>query len=245
MLQNKVVLITGASRGIGRYTALLAAKNGAKVIINFKSSDKEAKKLLTEINKLNKDSILIKADVSNEEQVKAMFEQIKEKFGGLDILINNSGIMLNNLLLFSKTEEYDQMMAVNCKGVYLCCKYASKMLMKSKGVIVNLSSIIGTNGTSGQAIYSGTKSFITGFTKSLAKELGPMGIRVNAVAPGFIDTELNNIIKPDQKQKMINQISLGRMGIPEEVAELILFLITPKASYITGQVIGVDGGFVV
>jgi len=202
MLSGKVMLITGASRGIGRATALLAAANHATVIVNYRTSDRAAEDLVDLIRQDGGDAIAIQADVSNENDVKRMFRTIKETYGQLDILVNNAGIMKNNLLIMTPLREFEEMVATNCKGSFLCLQYAAKMMMKKKsGKIINLSSIVGVNGNSGQIVYSASKAFIVGMTKSAAKELGQFGISVNAVAPGIIDTDLTKDLKDETRQQ--------------------------------------------
>jgi 3-oxoacyl-[acyl-carrier protein] reductase len=243
MLTGKNILITGAGRGIGRATALLAAKNHANVIINYHVSSKEATELTEMIIKDGGNATPVQADISSNDEVKRMFRIIKETYGHLDILVNNAGIMKNNLLIMTPLSEYEEIMAINCKGSFLCMQYAAKMMMKKKsGKIINLSSIVGINGNDGQIVYSASKAFIIGMTKSAAKELGKFGITVNAVAPGIIDTDLNKIIREEVKGALVqNNIALKRIGMPEDVGSVILFLCSDSADYISGQVIGVDG----
>jgi 3-oxoacyl-[acyl-carrier protein] reductase len=242
MLNGKVILITGASRGIGRATALLAAENHAQVIVNYQKSSNKADNLVAEITGKGFSASAICCDVTCEEDVREMFRIIREKYGRLDILVNNAGIMKNNLLLMTKPQEYQDIMDVNCKGTFLCTQYAAKMMIRQKGgKIINLASIMGVYGSKGLTVYSASKSFIIGFTKSAAKELGMFNISVNAVAPGFIDTDLTADTKPQIKDEILHNIALGRIGKPEDVAKVILFLGSELADYISGQVIGVDG----
>ncbi|MFZ2456931.1 MAG: 3-oxoacyl-ACP reductase family protein [Candidatus Altiarchaeia archaeon] len=243
MLKDKVVLITGAGRGIGRVVALLAAENHAKVIINYNRSEKEAAKVAEEIKNKGLEAMAMKADVSNENEVRAMFDSIRDKFDRLDVIVNNAGIMKGNMLMLTKTEEYDEINDINAKGTFLCMRYASKLMLKQKsGKIINLTSIIGTNGEKGYAAYSASKAAVIGMTLSAAKELGALGITVNAIAPGFIDTDMTSGLKEEIKQDIIKNIALKRIGKPEDVAKAILFLSSGQSDYITGQVIGVDGG---
>ena len=242
MIEGRVILVTGASRGIGRATALLLAEHGAKVIVNYNKSEKEAEDVISMMRGKGKEAIMIKANVAKEEEVKEMFTEIREKFGRIDVLVNNAGIMKNNLLLMTKTDEFNEIVETNCKGIFLCMRAAAKMMMKKmSGKIINLSSIVGINGNSGQIVYSGSKAFLIGLTKSAAKELGMYGITVNAVAPGLIDTDLIKDLKEDIKQDLVNNISLGRIGTPEDVAKVILFLCSELSDYVSGQVIGIDG----
>lgn len=242
MLEGKVMLVTGASRGIGRATALLAAENHARVIVNFNTSEDAANELTDLITKKGFSAVKIKADVSKEEDVKRMFKEIKSSFGRLDILVNNAGVMYNNLLMMTPIAELDRMIDINCKGTYFCSQRASKMMMKQNfGRIINISSIVGTHGNNGQTAYSASKSFIIGFTSSAAKELGRYNITVNAIAPGVIETDLTKDLKPEIKNAMIENVALGRIGTPEDIARVALFLASPLGDYVSGQIIGVDG----
>lgn len=242
MLQDKVMLITGASRGIGRATALLAAENHAQVIVNYNNSEPAADEVIDLIAAKGSKAIKIKADVSKEDEVKRMFKEIKSEFGRLDILVNNAGVMRNNLLMMTRIDELNSMYEINCKGTFLCSQMAAKMMMKqNSGRIINLSSIVGTHGSHGQTAYSASKSFIVGFTRSAAKELGRYNITVNAVAPGLIATDLTKDLAEEVKTELINNVALGRIGTPEDVARVILFLASPLGDYVSGQIIGVDG----
>lgn len=244
MLKDKIVLITGASRGIGRATALLMADNHADVIINYRNDDSEgeADELVNLIAEKGEKAFKIKADVSVEDEVAKMFDIIREKYKRLDVLVNNAGIMRSNLLLMTKTEEFDEIFNTNCKGVFLCMRATAKIMMKQKyGKIINLSSIVGTNGDKGLVAYSASKSAIVGMTKSAAKELGVFNITVNAVAPGLIDTKMTENLKEEMKKEMVADIALGRMGKPEDVARVILFLSSGLSDYVSGQIVGIDG----
>jgi len=242
MLEGKIMLVTGASRGIGRATALLAAENHAQVIVNYNASEDAANELTDLIAKNGFSAVKIKADVSKEEEVKRMFKEIKSSFGRLDILVNNAGVMYNNLLMMTPIAELDRMIDINCKGTYFCSQRASKMMMKQNfGRIINISSIVGTHGNNGQTAYSASKSFIIGFTSSAAKELGRYNITVNAIAPGVIETDLTKDLKPEIKNSMIENVALGRIGTPEDIAKVALFLASPLGDYVSGQIIGVDG----
>ncbi|SET00308.1 3-oxoacyl-[acyl-carrier-protein] reductase [Methanococcoides vulcani] len=242
MLKDKVVLITGASRGIGRATALLAAENHAHVIINYKESEEKAAELVENITEKGLQATMIKADVSVENEVKDMFDFIKKHYSKLDILVNNAGILKSNLLAMTSTELFDHTIDVNLKGTFLCSRYASNMMRKQgSGKIINLSSVIGLNGNAGQTVYSASKAGVIGFTKSAAKELGRYGITVNAIAPGFIETDLTRDIKEEVREKIISNIALGRSGNPEDVAKVVLFLSSELGNYVSGQVISVDG----
>jgi len=242
MLDGKVVLVTGASRGIGKAIALLAAENHAHVIINYNKNEKSAAELVDLIHEKGLSASMIKADVSSEDEVKDMFSSIKEKHSKLDVLVNNAGIMRNSLLALTSNELFDHTIDVNLKGTFLCTRYATNIMRKQRsGRIVNISSIVGLQGSEGQTAYSASKAAVIGFTRSAAKELGRYGITVNAVAPGLIETDLIKDMKPDIRDKMLSSISLGRIGTPEDVAKVVLFLSSDLAIYVSGSVIVVDG----
>lgn len=242
MLEGKVMLVTGASRGIGRATALLAAKNHAQVIVNYQKNAEKAREVIEEISASNFSAVAFKADVSREEEVREMFKYIREQYGRLDILVNNAGIMKNNLLVMTKLHEYQNILDINCRGTYLCTQHAAKMMIRqNSGKIINLASIVGIYGNRGQSAYAASKSFVIGFTKSVAKELGAFNITVNAVAPGFIETDLTAETKNQIKEEILHNIALGRVGTPEDVAKVILFLSSSFSDYVSGQIIGVDG----
>lgn len=242
MLDGKVVLVTGASRGIGKAIALLAAENHAHVVINYNKNENAAAELVDMIHGKGFFASMIKADVSSEDEVKNMFSSIKEKHSRIDVLVNNAGLMRNSLLALTSTELFDHTIDVNLKGTFLCTRYASNMMRKQKaGRIINISSIVGLQGYEGQTVYSASKAAVIGFTRSAAKELGRYGITVNAVAPGLIETDLIKDMKPDVRDKMLSNISLGRIGTPEDVAKVVLFLSSDLASYVSGSVIAVDG----
>ncbi len=242
MLDGKVVLVTGASRGIGKAIALLAAENHAHVIVNYNKNGKSAAELVDLIHEKGLSASMIKADVSSEDEVKDMFSSIKEKHSKIDVLVNNAGIMQNGLLALTGTELFDHTIDVNLKGTFLCTRYATNIMRKQRsGRIVNISSIVGLQGSEGQTAYSASKAAVIGFTRSAAKELGRYGITVNAVAPGLIETDLIKDMKPDIRDKILSSISLGRIGTPEDVAKVVLFLSSDLASYVSGSVIVVDG----
>ncbi|AZT90663.1 3-oxoacyl-[acyl-carrier-protein] reductase [Caldicellulosiruptor changbaiensis] len=245
LLKDKIALITGASRGIGRAIALKFAHNGANVIINYSSSQSQAQSLKDEIEKLGVRALIIKCDVSNSEEVNAMFSQIEKEFGRLDILVNNAGITKDGLVLRMNEEDFDKVIAINLKGAFLCAKAASKIMIKQReGNIINISSVVGIMGNVGQANYAASKAGIIGLTKSLAKELASRNIRVNAIAPGFIKTDMTEVLSDKVKEMMLSSIPLGRFGEADEVANVALFLASSLSSYITGQVIVVDGGMI-
>ena len=243
--ERKIVLITGASRGIGKETAKVYAENGYDVAINYVSEKTDVEGIKKEFQDMGVKCLMIKADVSNEEDVNNMVEKVISEFGKIDVLVNNAGITKDTLLMRMSKEDFDKVIDINLKGTFLVTKAVSKYMMKKRcGSIINLSSVVGVAGNSGQSNYSASKAGIIGFTKSIAKELASRNIRANAVAPGFIETDMTNVLKDDVKENIGNQIPLKRMGTAREVAEVIYFLGTEKSSYITGQVINIDGGMV-
>ncbi|WP_097014107.1 3-oxoacyl-[acyl-carrier-protein] reductase [Anaerocolumna aminovalerica] len=243
MLKNKVALVTGASRGIGRAIALTLAGYGAIVIINYCGSKEKAEEIVNQIKENGGTAIAYQADVADFEAVKTMFSDITKEYGRVDILVNNAGITKDNLILKMSEEEFDAVINTNLKGVFNCLKQASRIMLKQKeGRIINISSISGVVGNPGQANYCAAKAGVIGITKSLAKELGSRGITVNAVAPGYINTDMTAVLKDDLKEKVTELIPLKRLGEVEDIAETVAFLASDKASYITGQTIQVDGG---
>ena len=246
MEERKVVLVTGGSRGIGRAIALKYAENGYNVVINYVSDKTDVEALKNELlEKGANDVLLAKANVSNTEQIEELVKQAIEKFGAIDVLVNNAGITKDNLLMRMSEEEFDKVIEVNLKGTYIVTKAVTKYMMKKrKGSIINLSSVVGVVGNAGQCNYSASKAGIIGFTKSVAKELASRNIRANAVAPGFIETDMTSVLSDSVKENIYAQIPLKRMGTVKEVANLVYFLGEDTSSYITGQVINVDGGMV-
>ena len=245
MEERKTVLVTGASRGIGKEVALKYAENGYDVIINYVSNKTDVKALENEFKEKGVDCLILKADVSKQEEVQELVEKAIEKFGKIDVLVNNAGITKDNLLMRMSEEEFDKVLEINLKGTFLVTKAVTKYMMKKRtGSIINLSSVVGVVGNAGQCNYSASKAGIIGFTKSIAKELASRNIRANAVAPGFIETDMTSVLPDNVKESIHNQIPLKRMGNAKEVAELIYFLGSEKSSYITGQVINIDGGMV-
>lgn len=243
-LQGKVAIITGASRGIGRATALALAAQGAKVVVNYASSSTAADQVVADITEAGGTAIALQADVSKVEQVDALFNKVMETWGRVDVLVNNAGITRDTLLLRMKPEDWQAVIDLNLTGVFLCTRAASKIMLKQKsGRIINITSVAGQMGNPGQANYSAAKAGVIGFTKTVAKELASRGVTVNAVAPGFIATDMTKELK--NTEDILKFIPLGRYGEAEEVAGMIRFLAAdPAAAYITGQVFNVDGGMV-
>ena len=246
VLKEKYIFITGATRGIGRSTAFVCAANGATLILHGRDID-TLENLKTEIeSQYNVDIHLLAYDVRDSKTVKEAFVTIKKKFGKLDVLVNNAGVLEAALLGMVNETQINNTFAINVEAVIYHMQYASRLMMKQKkGSIINVSSIMGKLGDAGQVVYSASKAAVIGATYSAAKELGTYNIRVNAVAPGFIDTDMTNHLSEDQYALRINEIKMKRAGHPEEVANTILFLASDLSSYVTGQVIGVDGGMVI
>ncbi len=243
LLNNSVAIVTGGSRGIGRAISIELARAGVKVVVNYAGHGEKAEETVRLIQEIGGEGIAVQADVSKGEDVKRLIATTINTYGQIDILINNAGITRDTLLLRMKETDWDAVINTNLKGVFLCTKEVTKPMMKQRrGVIINISSIVGLTGNAGQANYASAKAGVIGFTKSIAKELASRGIRINAVAPGYIDTDMTGFIADGVKEQVLGQIPLGRMGTPEDVAQTVLFLATPAASYITGQVISVDGG---
>lgn len=238
-LEGKVVLVTGGSRGIGYSTAQLLSRAGAKVVITYLNSKKKA---LSINNGLNDEITIFRADVSDENQINEVVIKTVDKYDKIDVLVNNAGVLSDSLLLMTKTNSVKKMIDVNILGSYYTMRRVSKQMIKQKsGKIINISSVVGRYGNSGQTAYSLTKSAIIGLTKSAAKELGRFGITVNAVAPGLIETNMSSHLSDSAKEELISNISLGRIGMPRDVANVILFLSSSLSNYVSGQIIGIDG----
>lgn len=245
LLDGKIALVTGASRGIGRAIALQLAAEGAKVVVNYAGNAKAAEEVINEITAFGGEAFAYQCDVASGESVDAMIKETVSRFGRIDILINNAGITRDTLLMRMKEADWDDVLATNLKGIFLCTKAVSRLMMKQKsGRIVNMTSVVGLTGNAGQANYAAAKAGVIGFTKSVAKELASRGITVNAVAPGFISTDMTAVLADGVKDEMAKNIPLARLGLPEDVAKAVAFLVSDSASYITGQTINVDGGMV-
>lgn len=245
-LDGKYAIVTGASRGIGRATALTLAQAGASVMINYVSNDAAAEAVRDEITASGGRAVVYKADVSAPDQAAALIDAALQEFGRIDILVSNAGITRDNLLMRMKEEDWDLVLNVNLKGAFNTTKAVLKPMLKARsGRIIAISSIIGLRGNPGQSNYAAAKAGLIGFVKSVAREVGSRGITVNAVAPGFIDTEMTRGLNEAVKEKMLSEIPLGRFGQPEDVARVVSFLASDDAAYITGQVIPVDGGLAI
>ena len=244
-MEKKVALITGGSRGIGKAIAEKFAKNGYDLVINYVSDNTDLDAIKEEFKQYGSEVLMEKADVSNYEECEKMVTSAIEKFGRIDVLVNNAGVTRDNLLMRMKEEDFDKVISINLKGTFNLTKLVTPYMMKKReGRIVSISSVVGVIGNAGQSNYAASKAGIIGFTKSLAKELAPRNIRVNAVAPGFIDTDMTSVLSDKVKENINLQIPLKRMGKAEEVANVVSFLANDESSYITGQVINVDGGMV-
>lgn len=239
----KTVVVTGASKGIGRAVAKEFANNGYNVVICYNKSVSDAQQLLNEVSQTTR-AIAVKVDVSNEDDVKNMVEITKKTFGNIDVLVNCAGVSDTRLLIDSTKEDYDFVFDTNMRGTYNTCKLVGReMLSNQSGKIINISSIWGLRGGSCESVYSASKGAIIAFTKALAKELGPNGINVNVVAPGFIQTDMTKNVTEEIRQEIMDNSALGRLGTPEDVAGVVSFLASEKSEFITGQVISVDGGW--
>ena len=243
MLTDQVAIITGGVRGIGKAIALEMVRQGAKVVLCYRGNDTAANETLREIKEIGGQALLLKGDVRSSEFAKEAVKEAVEQYGQVDILVNNAGITRDKLLLRMTEDDFKEVVDTNLVGSFQFLKACAEIMMKKRyGRIINLSSIVGVIGNPGQINYSASKAGILGLTKSAAKELGKRGITVNAVAPGFIETEMTEILSEDQKSQFLEKIPVGRVGLPQEVAHLVAFLSSKEAGYISGQVIGIDGG---
>lgn len=238
-------IITGASRGIGKEIARTLAKNGHNIVINYRSENPEITSLINEIEAFGVKCAAFQKDVSNFEEAKELIDLAAAEFGEIDILINNAGITKDKLIARMKEEDFDQVMKVNVNGTFNCTKHVSRYMMKQKhGVIVNMSSVVGITGNIGQANYSASKGAVNSFTKSCAQELARYNVRVNAIAPGFIKTEMTDVLSEEVKTSILNSIPMHTLGTTEDIANAVEFLVSSKARYITGQILSVNGGMV-
>ena len=243
MLKNKIALITGAGRGIGRAIAIALAKEGAEVVINYNGSEERAKEVKQTIEENGGKASIYKCNVSDFTACEAMIKDIVKEYGHLDILVNNAGITKDGLIMKMKEEDFDSVLNVNLKGTFNTIRHSARQMLKQRsGKIINISSVSGILGNVGQANYAASKAGVIGLTKTMARELGSRGITVNAIAPGFVDTEMTEVLSEEIRENACKQIILGRFGKPEDIANTVVFLASDKADYITGQVISVDGG---
>ncbi|RFU68825.1 3-oxoacyl-[acyl-carrier-protein] reductase [Bacillus sp. V59.32b] len=245
MLKGKAALVTGASRGIGKEIALELARQGASVAVNYSGSAAKAIEVVDEIKAMGREAFAVQCNVADSESVTEMIKNVIDQFGSLDILVNNAGITRDNLLMRMKEEEWDAVINTNLKGVFLCTKAATRQMMKQRsGRIINIASIVGISGNPGQANYVAAKAGVIGLTKTTAKELATRGITVNAVAPGFISTDMTDKLTVEVREAMLQQIPLARFGDPKDIAGVTVFLASEAGSYMTGQTLHVDGGMV-
>lgn len=245
MLKGKTAVVTGASRGIGRAIAIKLAKLGANIVVNYRNSVEAVQEVVKEIEALGVKVLAVQGDISSYSDVDSMMKKCMEEFGSIDILVNNAGITKDGLLMRMKEEDFDSVIDINLKGAFNCTKHVSAIMLKQRsGRIINISSVSGLTGNAGQVNYSSAKAGILGMTKAVAKELASRGVTCNAVAPGYIQTDMTNVLSDKVKDTIMNTIPLKRLGNPEDVANAVAFLASEEASYITGQVINVDGGMV-
>ncbi|MBD85486.1 MAG: 3-oxoacyl-[acyl-carrier-protein] reductase [Chloroflexi bacterium] len=242
-LDGKKALVTGASRGIGKAIAIRLATEGVSVGVNYNASEQEAAKVVDEIQSLGGKAIILKGSVADSLEVQSLIQAAEDELGGLDILVNNAGITKDNLIMRLPEEDWDQVIDTNLKGAFLCTKAALRSMVRQRsGRIINMSSVVAITGNAGQSNYTAAKAGLIGFTKTVAKEVASRGITVNAIAPGFIETQMVDAISSQLQQKILERIPLGYFGTPEDVAGVVAFLASEDARYVTGQVIGIDGG---
>lgn len=244
-LTGKCAVVTGASRGIGRAIALQLASEGAKVVVNYSGSEQKAHEVVEEIKANGGEAIAVQANVADADSVQNLMKSALDTYGSIDILVNNAGITRDNLLMRMKDDEWDDVINTNLKGVFLCTKAVTRQMMKQRaGRIINISSIVGVAGNAGQANYVAAKAGVIGLTKTTAQELASRNILVNAIAPGFITTEMTEGLPEDLKEGMLKQIPLAKLGQPEDIAKAVVFFASDSANYITGQTLQIDGGMV-
>ena len=244
-LSGKVALVTGGSRGIGAVVAARLAEAGARVGVNYHASSDAATVVVDSIKKAGGEALLVGGDVSQEDKAEAVIKNLVEHFGGIDILINNAGINKDQLLIRMKPEDFDSVMNVNLRGAFLCTRYAMTHLIRQRsGRVINMSSVVGLSGNPGQANYAAAKAGLVGLTKAVAREVASRNVTVNALAPGYITTAMVDELSEETQAKILERIPMGRFGTPEDVAEAVVFLCSDGASYITGQVLTIDGGMI-
>ena len=242
-LDGKKALVTGASRGIGKAIAIRLATEGVSVGVNYNASEEEAAKVVDEIQSLGGNAIILKGSVADSLEVQSLIQAAEDELGGFDILVNNAGITKDNLIMRLPEEDWDQVIDTNLKGAFLCTKAALRSMVRQRsGRIINMSSVVAITGNAGQSNYTAAKAGLIGFTKTVAKEVASRGITVNAIAPGFIETQMVDAISSQLQEKILERIPLGYFGTPEDVAGVVAFLASEDARYVTGQVIGIDGG---
>ena len=244
-LKGKSAIVTGSSRGIGKEIALELGRRGVNVAVNYAGSEAKAEEVVEELKALGVDAFKIQANVTDEKAVKAMMKEVNSVFGRIDILVNNAGVTRDSLLMRMKEEEFDEVIETNLKGAFLCTKAVTRQMMKQRsGNIINIASIVGVSGNPGQANYVAAKAGLIGLTKTTAKELASRNILVNAVAPGFITTDMTDVLTEEQRKAILGSIPLEKLGEPKDIAKVVCFLASDDAKYITGQTIHVDGGMV-
>ena len=246
MLEGKIALVTGAAKGIGRAIALALAADGATVVVNYNGSKERAEQVVEEIRALGADGVAYQCNVADTAATADMVKEVIKTYGKLDILVNNAGITRDNLIMKMSEEDFDAVIDANLKGCFNTIKAVSRQMLKQRaGRIINITSVSGILGNAGQANYAASKAGIIGLTKTMARELASRGITVNAVAPGFVDTDMTQVLPENVKEAATAQIPLGRFGKPEDIANMVAYLASEKASYITGQIISVDGGMAI